>query len=251
MHATGTIEDYIITAIDRGIKELGFSDHAPIPLPQREGITMSPEQTEGYITSLLDYKEEYSNQIAIKIGFEVDYPIFDIFDKKYFDDRRMDYMIGSCHFIGEWPFDHSDHIEEYDRRDINEIYNEYFDIVLELAGSGLFDIVGHFDLVKKFGHRAEFDFNDKIEMIAAELSRQDTAVEINTSGLLKPVKEMYPSDEIIKILFNKNVPVTIGADTHSADLVDYGIETAIEKIKKIGYRKISGFNKRKRYDLNI
>jgi len=85
--------------------------------------------------------------------------------------------------------------------------------------------------------------------IAKILALKYTAVEINTSGLRKPAKEIYPSDSIIEILFNMNVPVTLGSDSHKAEDVGYMFGKTIEKIKKIGYRKISGFTQRKRYDI--
>jgi histidinol-phosphatase (PHP family) len=116
----------------------------------------------------------------------------------------------------------------------------------------LFNIVGHFDVVKKFGHREDSgNSNETLERIAAKMSKFGIAAEVNTSGLLKPVKEMYPSDEILKIFFNKNVPVTLGADAHEPDLVDYMLLEAVQKLKSIGYKKISGFEKRKRYDIQI
>ena len=111
--------------------------------------------------------------------------------------------------------------------------------------------MGHFDLIKKFGHRAESDMTPIIRRIAKKMSAHGIAVEINTSGLYKPVKEIYPSDEIIKILFEENVPVTLGSDSHSPDDVCRGYEPAISKIKNAGYRKISGFTGRVRHEISV
>jgi histidinol-phosphatase (PHP family) len=76
-------------------------------------------------------------------------------------------------------------------------------------------------------------------------------VEINTSGLRKPVKEIYPSGDIVEIFFQENVPVTLGSDSHSPDDVCEGYPLAIEMLKKTGYRKISGFTKRKSHDIQL
>ena len=173
-------------------------------------------------------------------------------DRKYLNDPRLDYLIGSCHFLGNWAFDHPDNISEFANRDINEVYTGYYEIILDLIRSGLFNIVGHFDLVKKFGHRAGIDLNKIIEGLASAVAaNKNMAVEINTAGLRKPVSEMYPSDGIIEILYNKNAPLTLGSDAHQPREVGYSFGYALEKIKKAGYRRISGFSKRRRYEIVI
>ena len=111
------------------------------------------------------------------------------------------------------------------------------------------DIVGHFDLIKKFGNRSRSDMMPVVRRIIKKMSAYGIAAEINTSGLRKPVDEIYPSDEIINILFQENVPVTMGSDSHSPADVCSGYHQAIEKLKSAGYRKISGFTKRKRHEL--
>lgn len=252
-HATGTIDEYVTQAISGGLSDIGFADHAPIPEPMREGISMSPGQTEIYISDILRAKEKYADRIKVRLGFEVDFPLFDTFDKIYLTDLRIDYLIGSCHFMGDWPIDHGDYIDEYSRRDIDDIYKNYYAGLESLVDSNLFNITGHFDLPKKFGHRESNreTSSQTIERIATKMSRFGMASEVNTSGLLKPVKEMYPSDDILKIFFDKNVPVTLGADAHSPETVDYMLREAAEKLRSIGYRKISGFEKRNRYDIQI
>jgi histidinol-phosphatase (PHP family) len=250
-HATGSIDDYINFALKKGLKEIGFADHAPVPLRFREGITMEPEEVDFYISEISARQERYKNDIKIRLGFEVDFPIMDTFNTDLFSDSRMDFFIGSCHFLQEWPFDHADFVNEFSRRDLDDVYRSYYSIIESMADSGLFDIIGHFDLVKKFGHRARSDFSPVIERIAQKLSDRGTTVEINTSGIMRPVGEIYPSDDIIEILFRNNVPVTTSADSHAPEHIDFMLEKAIEKLKKAGYRKISGFENRKRYDLTI
>jgi len=251
-HASGTPDEYIMRAINSNFIEIGFSDHAPLPADLREGITMRPEEIEGYINLIEEKKALYKDKIAIKIGFEVDYPFKagTGFKKKYLNDNRIDYLIGSCHFIDDWAFDHPDFLDEFNNRDIDEVYNEYFKIIEGLISNN-FNIIGHFDLIKKFGHRPKGDISKTIENIAKIMSKKNITVEINTSGLRKPVNEIYPSQKIIDILHNYNIPITLGSDSHSPDEVGYKFNMAITMVKKAGYRKISGFSKRKRYDIIV
>lgn len=250
-HASGSPEEYIARALDSNLDEIGFSDHAPLPPGLREGITMLPEQTESYINLINEKREIYRDNISIKIGFEVDYPLKDSFDKKYLADPRLDYLIGSCHYLGDWAFDHSDNVSEFEIRDIDEVYAEYYKNIEDIAQCGYFNIIAHFDLVKKFGYRPKSDFSRIIERLAEIISKKGIAVEINTAGLRKPAREIYPSDDIIEILYYKNVPITLGSDSHKPEEVGYMFYSAIEKVRKAGYRKISGFSKRKRHELLI
>ena len=248
-HASGTPEDYINTAVKLNLAEIGFSDHAPLPPGLREGITMVPGQTEDYISLIENLKIKFKDKIIIKTGFEIDFPLHDSLDKKYLTDGRLDYLIGSCHFIDGWAFDHPENIAEFNKKDVDDVYARYYKIIEDLASSRYFNIIGHFDLVKKFGHRAAKDFSPVIQRLCAVISGSGMAVEINTSGSRKPIGEIYPSDDIIDIFFRANVPVSLGSDSHNPDEVGYHFDVAVRKLKKAGYRIISGFSKRKRYDI--
>jgi histidinol-phosphatase (PHP family) len=251
-HATGSTDDYILEAIKKNFKEIGFSDHAPLPEGLREGITMLPGETEDYIELIENKRLKYRNKIEVKTGFEIDFPITDALDRKYLTDPRLDYLIGSCHFLGGWAFDHPDNIKEFDKRDINNIYSEYYKIILDMVQSGYFNIIGHFDLVKKFGHRAKTDFTKTVENLARIIAKQkNLAVELNTAGIRKPVGEIYPSKAIIEIFFKFNVPVTFGSDAHKPEEVGYMLNEAIDLLKIAGYRKISGFSKKQIYEIYI
>lgn len=250
-HASGEMDEYIEKGIENRLIEFGFSDHAPVPIELREGISMSPEDVPGYINSINVMKERYRGKIDIKLGFEIDFPFFDTFDSSFLTNSQVDYIIGSTHYMGDWGIDNPDHAARYSTVDIDEVYTAYYGYIERLVDARFCDIVGHFDLVKKFGHRPKGDMTPVVRRIAKKLSSYGIAVEINTSGLRKPVKEIYPSDEIIEILFGENVPVTLGSDSHSPDEVCSGYPIAIEKLKKAGYRKISGFTKRIRHEIPL
>lgn len=248
-HASGSVDEYILKAIENGITEFGFSDHAPVPEDIRPGISMSPGEVEKYLSLIAGMKEKYKDRIEIKTGLEIDFPFFESLNRKYLTDLRIDYIIGSVHYMDGWGFDNPAEVSRYDERDIDDIYDDYYRLIEGLVDARFCDIVGHFDLVKKFGHRACKDMAGVIIRIAKKMSAYGICAEINTSGLRKPVKEIYPSDDIINIFFRENVPLTIGSDSHSPDDVCSGYEPAIEKIRSAGYRKLSGFTRRVRYDV--
>ncbi|MCL1910602.1 MAG: histidinol-phosphatase [Leptospirales bacterium] len=248
-HALGSPDEYIEEAIKKNTSYFGFSDHAPLSEEVRNGESMRPEEAEAYIETVLAAKTRYAGSIEILLAFEVDYPLHDSFAKSYFTDERIDYLIGSCHCIGGWAFDNEQGIETFSKRDIDDIYTEYYKIMSELVESRLFNIAGHFDLLKKFGFRPRRAFTGAIEAIAKKMAKTGTAFELNTSGLTKPIKEIYPSKEILDIFFNCNVPVTMGSDSHSPEQVGYGYDTAVNILKAAGYRKLVAFRKRRPFEI--
>jgi len=250
-HATGEVEDYIKMAIKKNLAEIGFADHAPWPEKIRTGITMAPEETELYLNLIEKNKKKFADQISIKIGFEVDFPFLPSFNQKYLNDQRIDFIIGSCHIVKGWAFDLPGASQEFAQKNIDQVYQDYYESVEKLVKTRKFDIVGHFDVIKKYGYRSKKDFSAIIDKIARLLAANKMTAEINTSGLLKPVKEIYPSNSILKIFFDRNVPITLGTDAHEPEKIDFYLKETIQKIKKIGFRKISTFSKRKKYELNL
>ncbi|MBN1501195.1 MAG: histidinol-phosphatase [Spirochaetes bacterium] len=250
-HAEGSPEEYIEEAIKKGFKYFGFSDHAPIAEAIRPGITMHPDETEQYIEKIISLKAAYKDKIEILLGFEVDYPLFDDFNAEYFTDKRIDYFIGSCHFIDDWSVDSPESEKDYKRLDLNRIYTSYYEIIIRLIESRLFNIVGHIDLPKKFGYPSTEDFSDIIKKIAEAAVKNDVAIEINSAGLRKPVHEMYPSEKILEILIKNKVKITFGSDSHYPDEAGSGYMEAEALLKKYGCRKLSYFKKRTGYELSI
>ncbi len=250
-HAKGEPEEYIESAIRNGIKYFGFSDHSPVAESIRNGISMRPDEVETYIEKILSLKNEFKNRIEILLGFEVDFPLFNDFDQKYFSDERIDYLIGSCHIIDDWSVDAPESEIDYKIKDVNQIYDRYFDEIVRLIESGLFNIVGHMDLPKKFGYHSTDDFSEKYVRIARAAAQKNVAIEINSAGLRKPVKEMYPSEKILKILIENNASITFGSDSHLPEEPGSNFNEAVQFLKKYGCNKISYFKKRRRFELSL
>ena len=109
----------------------------------------------------------------------------------------------------------------------------------------MFDIMGHVDLVKKFGHRATDDMTEEIQKTARIFKESGVAVEINTAGLRKPVKEIYPSLDALKIYCASEIPLTFGSDAHDPRDVGKDFDQAVALAKAVGYKEYLIFKKRK------
>ena len=210
---------------------------------------MKKEQFTNIITDISRIKNEVRD-VNIKFGLEVDYiegKESEIND--YIEKFPLDYVIGSVHYVNDWNFDTNR--GEFKNIDIDQFYKDYFVLIQKAARSGLFDIIGHIDIAKKFNYFPSFDLKPYYEKTARILSKSDVVIELNTSGLDKPCKEFYPGNTFLQICYLQNVPVTLGSDAHFAsDIARYFPETIL-KLKSIGYRKIATFKNRNRSFINL
>ena len=211
-HAEGEPFEYIEEAIKKKIDIFGFSDHAPMNFDKK--YRMSFNEMAKYLTWLDEVKEKYQKKIEILKGFEVDYL------PHYLDERVLnsdvDYLIGSVHFLDSWGFDNPQFIGEYEKKDIDTIWIDYFKQIEEMAQSELFQIVGHIDLIKVFKFLPKrLKIEDIVEPSLKAIQNSKMAVEINGAGYNKPISEQYPSVSILKMVHDMNIPVTLGSDAHS------------------------------------
>ena len=241
-HAEGEISQYIEKAIEKGIKYFGFSEHAPMNFDEKYRISF--EQMREYEQSVLSAKERYKDKIEILLGYEVDYL------KGYMDERVLnadvDYLIGSVHFIDEWGFDNPEFIGNYENKDIDEIWQKYFNAIEQMAKSRLFDIVGHLDLIKIFKYMPNKDINEIAKNALLAIKEADMSVEINVAGLRKPVGEAYPSLSLLKEIKKLNIPITFASDAHKPQQVGLFSDEVIFIAKSAGYKECSIYKKRKR-----
>ena len=245
-HATGTPEEFIQEALKKGIKIYGFADHAPMEFDYE--YRMSFEDMDSYENEIKNLKEKYKDKIEILLGYEVDFT--PIIDKRVLQ-REVDYLIGSVHFLDNWGFDNPEFIKEWDRRDVDDVYKEYFTKIEEMANSRLFNIVGHLDLVKVFGHKPKKNIKDLAKNAIKAIKKANMAIEINTSGLRKPVKEAYPSDELIEMILNEGIDITFSSDAHSPSQVGFMLNETIEKLKNLGLREAVYFKNKSKQKIKI
>jgi len=245
-HAVGNPSEYAQTAVKVGLEEIGFSDHAPFVHMEDPGITMNIKQLPEYYRMIEDVRKKYHGSLRIKIAIEADYiPGYEDKTKAILEDYPYDYVIGSIHFIKDWGFDDPSQRAQWDEQDVNQVYHDYYQLLQQCAQTGLYDIMGHVDLVKKFGNRATEDLTDDIQKTAQIFKECGVAIEINTSGLHKPAKEMYPALKNLKIYCAAGVPLTFGSDSHDPNHVGRDFEGAVALAMEAGFSEYVLFKDRK------
>ena len=244
-HAVGEPSEYVEQALRVGLEEIGFSDHAPLVSHEDARYTMTKNELPLYHQMIEAVQKKYGH-FTIKLGLEADFiPGFEEKTKEILSAYPYDFVIGSVHFIDRWAFDDPEEKVKWKDKDIDRVYRDYYKLLRLSAESGLFDIMGHVDLVKKFGHRATADMTDEVQKTAETFKRSHVAVEINTSGLRKPVKEIYPSLEILKAYQKAGVPITFSSDSHDPKDVGRDYDKAAEWARAAGYTEYLVFKRRK------
>lgn len=130
--------------------------------------------------------------------------------------------------------------------DMDEIYIRYFSLIEEMAKSGKFDIVGHIDLLKVFNFFPKKDIRIIAQDALKAIKKADMSVEINMSGLRKPVKEAYPSDLLLGEVAAFDIPITFSSDAHRSDQVWMFSDEIEELARRIGYSECALYQNRER-----
>ena len=246
-HAEGSMEAYVLKAIEEKIDIFGFSDHAPMHFD--EAYRMGFHEMPIYEKDILHVKEKYADKISILLAYEVD------FLEGYIDsrvlEREVDYLIGSVHYLGNWGFDNPEFIGEYQNHNIDDIWQRYFDAIEDLAKSRLFDIVGHLDLMKVFNYLPKKDIRLIAKDAMSAIKKANMVVEINAAGLRKPAREQYPSSPLMEMLCEHDIPITFGSDAHSPQHIGFSREQMHAFAKQYGYKKCATFEKRERMLINF
>lgn len=254
-HAVGTLEDYIRRGIEIGLSQLGVSDHMPLlhvdPAAYYPEMAMPMEELPRYVEEAFRLKDKYRGQIDVRVGLEGDY--IEGWEEKIeqiITGYPWDYVIGSVHFLGEWDVSDFRQVHNWEEKDVFAVYTQYYDAVTKAAQTGLYDFLGHLDVIKRFGHKPGPELEQ--ETIALErralsaVKEAGIAIELNASGLSKPCAEMFPSERILQAAIEMGIPLTVGSDAHDPQKLSEHLDQARTLLYKLGVRELATFEDRKR-----
>jgi histidinol-phosphatase (PHP family) len=246
-HATGEPADYAKSALAIGLAEIGFSDHSPMRQDDFDNWRMRFDQLEEYVGNVRKAQRDFP-QLTIRLGLEVDYlPGQEDWIRELAARHTWDYFIGSVHYVSDsWAVDDPHKLSEWKHRDAWEVWSIYFDRLTVAAETGLFEIIGHADLPKKFGYRPHRECAPLFERFLNAAKTHNCALDLNTAGLRKDCREIYPSRQILQLAFQKGVPITFGSDAHAPGEVGMNFAEAIQLARDVGYKESCRFARRQR-----
>ena len=244
-HATGEPAEYARHAIALGLTEIGFSDHSPMRQDNFDNWRMNVSQLDEYVETVRQAQKDFP-RLTIRLALEVDFlPGHEDWIRDLAGRHPWDYFIGSVHYVSDsWAIDDPQKLSEWKQRDAGAVWSAYFDRLTQAAASGLFEIIGHADLPKKFGHRPARDCAPLYKKFLAAARKSGCAIELNTAGLRKDCREIYPSREILALAFRQGVPVTFGSDAHAPEEVGMNFAEAVQLARSVGYTECRRFEQR-------
>jgi histidinol-phosphatase (PHP family) len=246
-HAVGEPVEYAQRARELGLTEIGFTDHSPMERDDFDDWRMKDSELDEYVAKVQIARREVP-EVTIKLGLEVDYiPGHEDWIRKLAARHPWDYFIGSVHYVSEtWDFDNPTKLSEWKKRDPFEVWSIYFERLTMAAASGLFEIIGHADLAKKFCFYPKEDCTPLFEKFLDVCAQKEVAIEINTAGLRKDCKEMYPSKTILEMAAAMGVQLTFGSDAHAPQEVGLNFPEALDAARRAGFARYLTFAGRKR-----
>ena len=265
-----TIEELIAAAASVGIDELGISDHWVLhPRGTQFKWAMPTDRLPEYVSALRQLRDAAKSPPAprVRLGLEVDWhpgrggPLRAVLEQYPFD-----YIIGSVHEVqlpgtefgsggasgaGGFMIDGSPAAWSkitIDQR--NDLHRQYWINIKSLAESGVFDMVAHIDLPKKFAFYPTIDLSREIAVALDSIAAARTpaggklVVELNTAGWHKPCADAYPTLDILRECNRRAIPVTISADAHQPEHLLRDFDKAAQRLAVAGYTQIARFANR-------
>ena len=156
------------------------------------------------------------------------------------------------HYVSDtWAIDNPEQLSRWKERDPFEVWTVYVDRLTQAAESGLFEIIGHADLPKKFNIRPKQDCTPLYRRFFEAVKKRNIAIELNTAGLRKDCREIYPSRSILELAADNKVPITFGSDAHAPGEVGHAFAEAVALARSVGYTHCRRFSQRKHSETAI
>lgn len=257
-HANGTVDELVEKAIQKQIKVLTVTDHAPFYVDADNRLLL--KELVPYLEEVQRARDRYTSDIKILVGLELDYMCgSEAYTRHLLDGLALDFVIGSIHYV---PVG-SELVRGWDlpRLHDNAVLDAYFQALRELVTCGLFDAVGHADTLLRGVPSA--DVSSRLEALVPDFADARIAYELNASGARKSVYDpttgrehaaghaSYPCERTVRALLAAGAAFTIGSDAHTPADVGEGIQPMLQNLKELGLQQVSYYEQRQRVDVPL
>jgi histidinol-phosphatase (PHP family) len=231
-------------AVFKGLDGVVITEHLPLPddLDPDRHLSMPSDELASYAHEVLDMAQRVKG-LAVVLGAEADWiPGREAelaATRAEAEAAGVSVLLGSVHFLDGWAFDDPHNLHEWDSRDVDQVWESYFETWCQAAASGVFDVMAHPDLPKKFGHLPGFDTRGIYADAARAAATGGVLIEVSTAGLRKPVGELYPGPDLLAAFRAADVRATVGSDAHAPEEVGYSIEVAYAALSAAGYDSVA------------
>jgi histidinol-phosphatase (PHP family) len=235
------LQPWADSARNSGLTDIAFTDHDRY----HAGIDFDE----------IDRLRERNPDLRIRAGIELDNdPIHSAAGRNWIEKHwdKLDLVLGSIHFLDrpDQMFDSvPDGAAQFNGRNIDTIYDDYFRRVREMAATGLVDCLAHLDLIKIHGHRPCGEIGSLVNETLDFVRAQNLAVELSTAGWRKPVNELYPGNRIIELAIERGIPFTTASDAHSHAQLGDKFAAMAQRMASLRIQEVCVFQGHKRTQL--
>jgi histidinol-phosphatase (PHP family) len=189
--------------------------------------------------------QEFAGRIDVLLGLEADYAEgHEAALKEILSLHDWDVVLGSVHWVGGDWIDAPGSAKRHETEGTQELWTEYFRLMEKACATGLFDVMTHFDLPKKFGHRMPPSVATSEKRAVDAARAAGVAVEVSSAGLRKAVGEEYPAAPLLKKLVAAGVPIVFSSDSHAPAEVAWGRDKVLAAAAAAGAKEHLSFRKR-------
>lgn len=245
-HATGTMEQYVQSAVAKGLTTISFLDHLTFQEAGRRDA-MFPREVPRYVDAARRLARQYREAIEVRVGLEVDFSLQHVeLCLDVLNSVDLDVVGSSVHFLD--GYDVVNRHSAWGRGEVSpdQVYPKYLVALERMLEHDYFDVVCHLDLPKKYNQRPSPAEVEGFVALLEKIRKKDLAVELNTSGFRYAVREAFPSPQLLERCAQLQIPVVTGSDAHAPDQVGRDFDRARDLLKKAGYRHLTGFSHRQR-----
>ena len=238
------IDVYAALAAERGIPEIAITDHVDFDPRDPAYEYARFEDRERVVRGAA---ERWAGEgVVIRFGAELTY------NRRWEGDLRdhlrryrYDYVIGSVHDWPESPY-WPDRVRTWvTGRSIEEILEPYYAEVIAAARTGLFDTIGHLDVVRRYLH-PYVTFEDLArrpdlqEPALRAIVEANVSLEVNTSGFRYPGGETYPAKAVVaRYRELGGERIVVGSDAHSRGSFAHRLAVAYRHLAAAGFEALA------------
>ena len=257
-HASESLESILDSAAAQGMKVFGVTEHAPrlgerfLYPDEREwgwSVATLEEKFDAYFEALDTLIPQYAGDLEVLRGFEIEVvPASEWVSimKEYRDRYKAEYIVGSVHYVDNLSID--SFMPDFEAAlehfgGLEPLACAYYERVAEMVYEIQPEIVGHFDLIRKFGHKYGDVDTPAIQSAAItalqEIKLRGGILDVNTAGYRKGLGHPYPAPWIVREAAAMAIPFAFGDDSHNASEVNAGIDDARAYLLKQGVQNVT------------
>jgi|AntRauTorcE11898_2_1112593.scaffolds.fasta_scaffold01144_9 histidinol-phosphatase (PHP family) len=212
------MDEMVSAAAEAGCDGIGLTDHC---------ILVDDEFGRRDKYDLVNTYEQRREQIE-ELRTRTDIRVFDAVEMSYvpgtepdirsfLDTAAFDYSIGAVHFAGDNDYTSSASYVNRDDQGVQAAVDEYYETLVELIESELFDIVAHLDLPERHDHLRGMTTPDHYRAVVDAVANSRTIPEINAGRVFQSLGRVHPDPVVLDMFTARNIRFVLGTDSHTLD----------------------------------